>query len=248
MEETVQETTAVVKVENQVAEVPRTANYIVQVLQNIKDDFVNINEGMDFDFVNIGTWLSVDKKGNFVVRDQDKVVLSDFGDTLDVVIGKGEKRYMLWGDSESPEDGVLIAVNQNQEAAIQQLEEFLEAHPEARERYNADSVKLTYLAYLVPIFTLSSGEEMPEIYLMAFSQTTTFSWGNYSKNIFLGKFKNLGIPARTAVNRVVTRLTTVEKTSKTNASTSWIGVKFDPVGMFEPEDYKLANTNEEVPF
>lgn len=225
-----------------------SSNYIVDILQNIKDDFIAVNEGMEFDYVNVGTWLSIDKKGNFVVRDQDKNVLTDFGDKLDVVIGKGEKRYMLWGDSESPEDGILIANKSTLDDATIQLEQFLEEHPEAKEHYNEDSIKLTYLSYLVPVFSLSANEDMPEIYLLAFSQTTTFSWGNFGKNVYLGKFKNVGIPARTPVNRIVTRLITEEKTSKSNANNSWIGIKFEPIGMFNPDDYKVANMGEETPF
>lgn len=248
----VKETAAVTPVNNKVMAAPTSASYIARILQSIKEDFIAVNEGMDFDFVNIGTWMSIDKKGNFVVKDQDKVVVSEFGDTLDVVVGKGEKRYMLWGEADSPEDGILITAKPTLEEAERQLEEFLEEHPDAKERYCADDIKLTYLAYIVPVFTLSSDEDMPEIYLMAFSQTTTFSWGNYSKNVFLGKFKKIGIPARTAVNQIVTRLTTVEKSSKTNANNSWIGIKFEPVGMFNPEDYKVANmgqgAEEDVPF
>lgn len=228
----------VVVKENQAIEVPKNQNYITNVLKKIKNDFIEINDGLDFDFVTLGTWLYVSKKGNFITKDSNGDPLVDFGDTLDVVIGKGEQRWMLWGGEKTPEANILIAAKRDKEEAIIDLENFLNEHPDARERYDANSLKFCYIAYLVPVMTLSSNEDIPDIYLMNFSTTNSYAWGNYAKNTYLGQFKQFGIPTRTAVNRIVTRMTTEEKS---NGNNSWIGLKFDPVGIFNPNDYNVAN-------
>ena len=46
-------------------------------------------------------------------------------------------------------------------------------------------------------------------------------------------------PIKTRVNRIVTRLVTAERKSRTNASNQWIGIDFQPVGVFKPEDYGI---------
>ena len=224
----------VTTVNNSVAAVPGT-NYITAMLESIKTDFLAVNEGMDFDFVNIGTWLSIDKKGNFVEKDANDAVIENYGDSMDVVVGYGEKRWTLWGKQESPEEGQLIVAKRDKEEAEQELTAWLEENPEAQCRYDLQSLELRYMAYIVPVVTLHP-DDFPKIYLMSFPLTTTISWGKYAQGIYLGKAKKVMVPARTGVNRVVTRMTTSEKSSGNNG---WIGIDFEAVGLFNPRDYGI---------
>ncbi|WP_371380872.1 hypothetical protein [Sporomusa aerivorans] len=224
----------VTTVNNSVAAVAST-NYITAMLESIKTDFLAVNEGMDFDFVNIGTWLYVSKKGKFVEKDSNDDVVEDYGDSIDVVVGYGEKRWTLWGMKESPEEGQLIVAKRDREEAEQDLQAFLEENPEAQTRYDLKSLELRYIAYIVPVVTLQP-EGFPKIYLMSFPSTTTIQWGKYAQGIYLGKGVKAMVPPRTGVNRVVTRMTTVEKGE---GDKSWIGIDFEAVGLFNPRDYGI---------
>src|SRR5690554_256337 len=77
-------------------------SYIAAILEDTKQGFLEANEGMDFDFVHMGEWLSVNSKGDFIEKDNEEV---NYGDSIDVVIGLGEKRYSLWGFDDTPEEG-----------------------------------------------------------------------------------------------------------------------------------------------
>lgn len=224
----------VTTVNNSVAAAAST-NYITAMLESIKTDFLAVNEGMDFDFVNIGTWLNISKKGNFVERDSNDAVVEDYGDKFDVVVGYGEKRWTLWGKSESPEEGQLIVAKRDKQEAEQELQAFLEENPEAQTRYDLKSLELRYIAYIVPVETLKPSG-FPKIYLMSFPSTTTIQWGKYAQGIYLGKGAKAMVPPRTGVNRVVTRMTTVEKGE---GDKSWIGIDFEAVGLFDPRDYGI---------
>lgn len=221
--------------QNSVAAVAST-NYITAMLDSIKTDFLAVNEGMDFDFVNIGTWLNISKKGNFVEKDSNDTVIEDYSDCIDVVVGYGEKRWTLWGKKESPEEGQLIVAKRDREEAEQDLQSFLEENPEAQTRYDLKSLELRYIAYIVPVVTLRP-EGFPKIYLMSFPTTTTIQWGKYAQGIYLGKGVKAMVPPRTGVNRVVTRMTTVEKGE---GDKSWVGVDFEAVGLFDPRDYGIS--------
>lgn len=214
---------------------PVSSNYVTQMLNNIKEDFLIINADMDFDFVNVGTWLYVDKKGNFVEKDANDAVVESWGDQLDVVVGYGEQRWTLWGKKETPEEGILITAKRDRAEAEEELMAFLQEHPEAQTRYDRNSLDLRYIAYIVPTITLVP-DGFPKIYLLSLPKTTTIAWGKYAQGIYLGKAAKVQVPPRTGVNRVVTRLTTSEKTS---GNDSWIGIDFETVGMFNPSDYGI---------
>lgn len=208
--------------------------YISGLLQSIKEDFIAANDGLDMDFVYMGTWLTVTKKGNFVDKDDETI---NYGDSVDVVVGQGEKRWSLWGAEKSPEDGQLIVACKEKVEAEAMLEAWLIENPEATSRYSINDLQLRYMAYVVPVNTLGP-DDFPKIYLMSFAPTVTISWGKYAMAVYQGKFKNFGIAARTGVNRVVSRLTTSEKEGKGNIS--WIGIDFEAVGMFNPADYGIV--------
>ena len=225
---------------------PVASNYVTQMLSSIKEDFLAVNSDMDFDFVNIGTWLNISKKGNFVEKDGNDQIVADYGDRIDVVVAHGEKRWTLWGKQESPEAGQLIVAKKDRGEAEIELQSYLQENPEAQTRYDLKSLELRYLAYVVPIATLRP-DGFPKIYLMSFPSTTTIQWGKYAQNIYLGKGIKAEVPARTGVNRIVTRMTTAEKGS---GDKSWIGIDFEAVGMFDPQDYGIdwkADANAAAP-
>lgn len=214
---------------------PISSNYVTQMLNNIKEDFLAVNADMDFDFVNIGTWLYIDKKGNFVEKDANDAVIENYGDHLDVVVGYGEQRWTLWGKKDTPEEGMLITAKRGREEAEEELLAFLQEHPEAQTRYDNKSLDLRYLAYIVPVVTLVP-DGFPKIYLLSLPKTTTIQWGKYAQGIYLGKATKALVPPRSGVNRVVTRMTTSEKSS---GNESWIGIDFEAVGLFDPRDYGI---------
>lgn len=214
---------------------PEASNYITKMLDNIKEDFLAVNEDMDFDFVNIGTWLYIDKKGNFVEKDANDSVIETYGDQMDVVVGYGEKRWTLWGKKDTPEEGVLITAKREREEAEEELAAFLQEHPDAQTRYDAKSLDLRYIAYIVPVRTIVP-DGFPKIYLLGMPKTTTIQWGKYAQGIYLGKGAKALVPPRTGVNRVVTRMTTSEKGS---GNETWIGIDFEAIGLFDPRDYGI---------
>jgi len=213
-------------------------SYIAAILEETKRGFLEVNEGMDFDFVHMGEWLSRDSKGNFVEKEDETV---NYGDSVDVVVGYGEKRYSLWGFDGTPEDGQLIVAEATQEAANEAFQAFLEISPDAAERYNYDDIKLRYMAMVVPVESLKDGE-FPQIYNLSLSPSDTIIFGRWAMSIYQGKglAKEVGIPRGTGVNKVVTRLKTVERVNRNNKSQKWIGVDFEPVGMFNPKDYGIT--------
>lgn len=221
--------------ETAVAEQPvTTAAYITTLLNNTFEDFQKANDGLDLDFVYMGSWLTINKKGDFVDRDDENVIYKDH---VDVVIGKGEKRWSLWGLQNSPEDGQLIVACKEKEEAVQQLEAWLQENPEAAERYSTEDLELRYMASVVPVDALADTDGVPKIYIMSFAPTATIAYGKYAMNVFRGGYKTLGIPARTGLTSVVTRLSTEEQQSRRDASVSWLAIKFEAMGVFNPEDY-----------
>lgn len=224
-----QASTGAVAVQNQTG----TA-FITQLLNDTFNDFQRANDGLDLDFVYMGSWLTIDKKGDFVDRDDDSV---RYKDHIDVVIGKGEKRWSLWGLQNSPEDGQLIVACREKEDAITQLEAWLQENPEAAERYSIDDLELRYMASVVPVDALAEADGIPKIYIMSFAPTATIAYGKYAMNVFRGAYKKLGIPARTGITGIVTRLSTEEQKSRRDASVSWLAIKFEAMGLFKPEDY-----------
>ena len=112
--EAVAETAIVKASETAVAAKPNGGAYIAALLEGVMDEFKAVNEGLDMDFVYMGTWLVTNKKGNFVERDDDTV---NYGDHIDVIVGRGEKRWSLWGKENSPENGQLIVACQDKAEA-----------------------------------------------------------------------------------------------------------------------------------
>jgi hypothetical protein len=226
-----------------VAKVAVPAAVITQIIEARKAGFLAVNAGLDMDYVRIGTYLKINKKGNIVEARDENV---SYGDTLDLVVGMGEQRWSLWGGEGTPEDGELIVAEKTEKEGREALAEWLQANPEAAERYGMDDVKLRYIAFVVPVESLAESvknEEPPKLYLFPWATVDTYEWGAYAMKLYDGKFKHLGVPAKSGANTVVTRVTTVEKEGKGN--NKFIGVTFDAVGPFNPADYGI--TLEEAP-
>lgn len=222
---------------NQVAVSNTSSNYISVILEETKQGFLEANSGLDLDFVRMGDWLKINKKGNFIEKDNEEV---SYGDRIDVVVGHGEKRYTLWGKDNTPEKGQIITMEQTQEEAELALAAWLEENPEAAERYALTDIQLRYLAYVVPVSSISDSAksgDLPDIYLMSFPPGDTIGWGKYAMSLFKGKHKGLGIPKGTGANRVVTRLVTEER--ENSDKESYLGIKFEPVGLFVPSEYGI---------
>jgi hypothetical protein len=222
--------------EKKVAVAGQGGAYITGLLEGIKTDFIAANDGLDMDFVRMGTWLTINKKGVFVDKDDENI---KYGDSIDVVVGQGEKRWSLWGLKDSPEDGQLIVACKEKVDASAQLEAWLDEEPDRRSRYSINDLELRYMAYVVPVETVKPNE-IPKVYLMSFAPSATIAWGKYAMKVYQGGYKNQGIAPRTGVNRVVTRLTTEEQQSKTDKSISWLAIKFDAVGIFDPKEYGIT--------
>lgn len=236
-EEAKEEKAVVNRAEGQLEEAASNASIIQTILESTKQQFLEANAGLDLDFVYIGDWLKVSKKGDFVERDDEDI---NYGDSIDVVIAMGEKRWTLFGEENSPEDGQLLVAEQEQEDAEAALGEWLMTNPEAAERYNADDLELRYVAYVVPVESLTN--EFPQVYLISFPKSTTIGFGKWTMQVFKGKYKDQGVPSKTGINKIVTRMTTVERKGN---NFEWIGIEFDAVGMFNPEEYGI-NTEEAI--
>lgn len=228
--------TAIVLSETKTVAVAGTGAYITGLLNTIKEDFIVANDGLDMDFVYMGTWLVMDKKGVFVEKDDPTI---KYGDSIDVVVGQGEKRWSLWGAQKSPEDGQLIVACKEKDDAIVQLTAWLEENPDAASRYSIADLELRYMAFVVPVATIKA-TDIPKVYLMSFAPTATISWGKYAMKVYQGGYKEAGIAARTGVNKVVTRITNETQVSRTDSSVSWLALKFEAVGLFNPEEYGLV--------
>lgn len=119
-------------------------------------------------------------------KDDDSI---KYKDHIDVIIGKGEKRWSLWGLQNSPEDGQLIVACREKEDAVQQLTAWLQENPEAAERYSVEDLELRYMASVVPVDALSEADGIPKIYIMSFAPTATIAYGKYAMNVFRGAYK-----------------------------------------------------------
>jgi hypothetical protein len=229
-------------------QLPSTASgaaYITELLTKLQEEFLLANAGMQLDFVNMGTWLHLNKKGNFEELDNPAVC---FGDTLDVVIGYGEQRWSIWGEKDTEDDGRMIVARTTKEDAQRDLDAFLAEFPDKHGFYNHDSIKLRYISYVVTIQHIkeaAANGEFPKVYLLAFSPTDTFGFGKYARDIFNGNdsSKAVGIPQRIGVNRVITRLYTVTKKGR-RSSEEFNSIECQPMGLFNPADFGIGNAEQ----
>lgn len=217
-----------VKTDNQAA--TKSAEYVKNLMTGLKDEFLQANAGMGLDFVYIGSWLVCNKKGQFKDRDNDALV---FGDNVDIVIGGGEERFMLWGKDGTPESGTLLIGEDTQLAAETAFDNMIETKPELLERYTKADIQGRYIAYVVPVQMLGKASTVPTIYMLSMSPTSKFAFGKYGMEIFKGAYAKIGIPAKTPVSAVVTRISTEEKTNSNKQT--YVCFTFAPVELFNLE-------------
>jgi hypothetical protein len=211
------------------------ANYVELAVRQVMRDFLEINEGLDLDFVRMGDYIRINKKGKFYDSADESNV---FGDHIDVVIIQGEQRYTLWGNEDSPEKGQLVVSHKDEATARAALDEWLQANPDAQQRYSLEDLELRYIAWVVPVTTIGP-ENPPQIYLLSLPTTATIAWGKYALNIVQGRYRTLHVPARTSAKHVVTRVSTEDAKSRRDQSISYLAIKFECLGMFKPEDYGI---------
>lgn len=225
------QTAEVAKVENKVAAVP-TASYIAALLEAEKQAFLTVNMGMELDYVRVGESLKMNKKGVFVLRNDET---TEFGDALDVVVARGETRYMLWGKKGSPEDGQIVVAEKTIEKGREMLQEFIDATPGAEARYSPEDVKINYVASVVMTQDIGPDKE-PSVYLLFFPQTGAYSFGQYAQRVFKGD-KSKNIPRHTGVNQVITRISNKEEQGA--GTDTYLAYTFESVAMFKPEDFGI---------
>ncbi|MHB1166973.1 MAG: hypothetical protein ACYC0N_00340 [Carboxydocellales bacterium] len=220
-----------------VAAVAQTRAVVTRILEEFKTEFISANDGLDLDYVRLGTMLKINKKGIFQeTRDEN----ATYGDTMDVVVAMGEQRWSLWGAEKSPEEGQLIVAEPTLEEAKEVFNTWLVEHQDAATRYVDTDIRLRYMAFIVKVDKLAEAikeGETPEFFILPIATTDTYEWGTYALGLFKGKFKTVGIKSKTPANCVITRLTTKEKQG--SGTTTFIGLEFTAVGMFVPEEYGI---------
>ena len=208
-------------------------NYAVALFKELLDDFKTVNQEFDMDFVYLTKWLSIDGKGNLVEKSNDEVIHS-YGDKIEVLIAKGEQKFSLWGEEDSPEDGELIVAENTREEAIEVFNSWIENNPHCAQRYNVDMIQSRYIAYVIPVESLK--DDMPKIYALGLAPTAKMAYGEWAVNLFSGAYKSKGMPKRTAISDVVVEISTISKTNKDKKS--YVSLVFKPVEMFDVAKYR----------
>jgi hypothetical protein len=198
--------------------------YAVQLLTKMKEDFTAANAGLGLDYVYMGQWLVINKKGQFVERDNPDV---KYGDRIEVVIGMGEERFTLWGKQGSKEQGTLIIAEKTRELAENKFMEIAHTLDDSA-NYAPEDIQSRYLASVIPVDTLE--DEVPKIYLLSMPQTAKLAYGKWAFSLFNGQFAKDGFPRGTSVPSVVTAITTIEKDT---GDFSYVTMEFEAVKKFE---------------
>lgn len=200
---------------------PAKINFSPAKFSQIKEDFISANASLGLDFVYIGQWLVVNKKGQFVERDAPEV---KYGDSIDVVIGAGEERFTMWGKENSAEKGQLLIAEKTKEEAETKFHELMQNGAILTDDYTLDDIQSRYVAQVIPLSSLE--ENSPKIYVLSMSTTAKFAFGKWAYNLFSGKFAADGFPKGTSVQQIITRITTVEKSTD---NFSYITMEFSAV-------------------
>jgi len=224
-------TTEVTKTEkNEVAKSSQA--FITAMFEKRRNDFLIANEGLGLDFVHLTTWLSINAKGQFVDKDNTDL---NYGDNLDVVIASGEERFSLWGKDGTTEKGNLIVSELTKERAIETFKEWCENNPGSADNYEESDIQSRYMAFVVPVASLLT--DAPKVYILGMAPTTKIAYGQWAYALYSGKEAARGIPKGTGVNRVITRLKTVDKQNKDKEN--YIAIEFSAVEMFDETKHTL---------
>ena len=167
------------------------------------EEFKAKNKEFDLDFVDLGTYLRINAKGQLEGKDNPEIKF----DKLEAVLVSGKSRYNLWGEDGTPDEGELLFSAETEEEAKNELEE-LTANDEVRaELYDWKKVRKRYII----TFVAADGN----LYAIDMSQTSKYNFANYIKTLF--NQYNLGM------TDVVTEMSTEERKKDRN---TWNVVTF----------------------
>lgn len=166
------------------------------------DEFKAKNKEFDLDFVDLGTYLRINSKGQLEGKDNPDLKF----DTIQAVVISGKSKYNLWGADGSPDENELLFSVESVEEAKAELEELC-SDPLKAELYSWKEVSKRYII----TFIAQDGN----IYSIDMSQTSKFSFANYIKQLF--NHHSLGM------SDVVTEISTEEKKKDRN---SWSVITF----------------------
>ena len=173
-------------------------NYVAKI-----EEFKSKNKEFDLDFVDLGTYLRINAKGQLEGKDNPEIKF----DKLEAVLVSGKSRYNLWGEDGTPDEGELLFSAETEEEAKNELEE-LTANDEVRAAlYDWKKVSKRYII----TFVAADGN----LYAIDMSQTSKYNFANYIKTLF--NQYNLGM------TDVVTEMSTEERKKDRN---TWNVVTF----------------------
>lgn len=200
--------------------------FITAMFEKMRNDFLEANEGLGLDFVHMTTWLTINAKGQFVDKDNPDL---NYGDSLDVIIASGEERYSLWGKKGTKEEGALIVSELTRDKANEAFRDWCENNPQSADDYDEADIQSRYVAFVVPVASLLT--ETPKVYILGMAPTSKIAYGQWAFSVYSGKEAARGIPKGTGINRVITRLKTVDKTNKDKEN--YIAIEFNAIEMFD---------------
>ncbi|MFZ3171940.1 MAG: hypothetical protein WA118_08175 [Carboxydocellales bacterium] len=206
----------------------KLANQTQNIVEQIKQAMAELNPEFDLDWVNLGQWISLSKLGKFVIKSNGEVV-EDFGPELYAIVVAGEKRFQRWPTNEEKEKSVypdgLICSSSDQVTSM-----YGEVCAECT--HNREKCKMRFMAVMTP--TDRDPElPFPRIFLMNWSPTATYKFGDVTRDLFLGTNKNLkakGFKALTPIAKVVMRLWPTEEKME-GGSETYLAVNFEPVAL-----------------
>ena len=208
----------VVKKEKQEVAVANDTRAVVAKIAASQDEYREANKNFGLDYVYTGSWMVINSKGQFSEKDTDKV----FSDELDCVMLSGEERFVLWGERGTSSEGKVLVSEHTMDAAMDKYEELPEI---VKEEHSSSKIQSRYLTTVIPTECLK--EDVPSMYLLSFSKTAKISFGKWSHALYMGRYADIGCPAKTKVNEVIVRMRTVEKKGDGFKYTT---IEFDTVG------------------
>lgn len=174
------------------------------------EEFKAANENFDMDFVELGTMVKLNAKGQFQSKDDETLIF----DEMKVVILEGKSQFVLWGKEGTPREDELIFAVDDIEEAESRFENLVAEDEVFEEMYEMSDVSKRYIIMFVA--------EDGELYGMNMPQTSKYEFGTYAKSVFR--------ELKTGVNKVITRMKTEARTRDKN---SWNVVTFELIGKLD---------------
>jgi hypothetical protein len=211
-----------VKSENPAAVI---AKKVGDIVERVRGDFLAANANLGLDFVYLANWITIDGKGKFC----DAATETKFGETIDVIIGKGEERFTLWGAEGSEFEGQLLIAEGTIDEAYTKYAEMKENNEAFAAAHSSDDIASRYLMQIVPVESIKS--EVPEVFLIDLATSAKYAFGKFAAELYRKGNQPAGIPKMTPVSAVVVRLKTVDKTNANKQN--YISIEFEAVEMLK---------------